>query len=325
MDPLYPLLKGVSRSFYLTLRVLPRELRPQISLAYLLARASDTVADTKVAPREKRLELLRRMREGRTKPVRELAADQGLPAERELLERLDECMELKASFSAADRELIDGLLDTVIGGQIFDLERFPGEDAGEVTALSDDAELDRYAFMVAGCVGEFWTRMCAAHLPGLSSWDVEAMARLGIRFGKGLQLVNVLRDIPRDLRIGRCYLPVADPRSLLDPGNFPRVRGEYARWLDIASDHLDAAWRYTLSIPSGLWRLRLACIWPVWIGVKTVALLREGNPLDPERVIMVPQAQTNWLLAESLLVCGSDSLLNRSYRRMRGRDRVGAT
>ena len=41
-----PLLRDVSRSFYLTLRVLPNAVRPQISVAYLLARASDTIADT---------------------------------------------------------------------------------------------------------------------------------------------------------------------------------------------------------------------------------------------------------------------------------------
>ena len=57
------LLREVSRSFYLSLRVLPAEVRPQISLAYLLARASDTVADTGIVARERRLELLRRMRE----------------------------------------------------------------------------------------------------------------------------------------------------------------------------------------------------------------------------------------------------------------------
>ena len=40
------LLQGVSRSFYLTLRVLPGSIRPQIGLAYLLARTTDTIADT---------------------------------------------------------------------------------------------------------------------------------------------------------------------------------------------------------------------------------------------------------------------------------------
>lgn len=315
-----PLLRGVSRSFYLSLRVLPKRLRPQISLAYLLARASDTVADTKVAPREKRLDLLREMREGRTSSLRELAAGQALAAERELLERLDECMALKASLSEEDQALISSLLDTIIGGQIFDLERFPGTDPGEplrVVALEDDAELDRYTYMVAGCVGEFWTRICAAHLRALRGWDLREMVPLGVRLGKGLQLVNVLRDVPRDLRIGRCYLPVADPARLLDPSAFPEVRSEYSRWLDAAVDHFDAGWRYTLALPVSLWRIRLACAWPIWIGLKTVALLRRANPLDPAVTVRVHQEETNRMLLRSALTCWHDKWLSEGYEKLR--------
>ncbi len=53
------LLKQVSRSFYLTLRILPDAIRPQIGLAYLLARATDTIADTSLVPVDRRLEALR--------------------------------------------------------------------------------------------------------------------------------------------------------------------------------------------------------------------------------------------------------------------------
>lgn len=53
-----PLLKSVSRSFYLTLRILPGGMREPIALAYLLARAADTIADTTLVAPEKRLELL---------------------------------------------------------------------------------------------------------------------------------------------------------------------------------------------------------------------------------------------------------------------------
>src|SRR5919201_3090379 len=53
------LLKQVSRSFYLTLAVLPASLRPQLGLAYLFARAADTIADTDVIDRSRRLDLLR--------------------------------------------------------------------------------------------------------------------------------------------------------------------------------------------------------------------------------------------------------------------------
>src|SRR5258706_6701884 len=57
------LLKQVARTFYLTLRILPRPVRWRVGLAYLLARATDTVADTSAVPIEDRLEKLRAMRE----------------------------------------------------------------------------------------------------------------------------------------------------------------------------------------------------------------------------------------------------------------------
>src|SRR5689334_12842529 len=57
------LLKQVSRSFYLTLRVLPNAIRPQIGLAYLLARATDTIADTEIVPVADRLQALHALRQ----------------------------------------------------------------------------------------------------------------------------------------------------------------------------------------------------------------------------------------------------------------------
>ena len=57
------LLKATARSFYLTLRVLPARVRPQIGLAYLLARTTDTVADTEIVPLAQRLAALQNLRE----------------------------------------------------------------------------------------------------------------------------------------------------------------------------------------------------------------------------------------------------------------------
>ncbi len=56
-----PILRSVSRSFYLSLRILPRPLRDPLSLAYLLARATDTIADTPVPPAELRIEALQNL------------------------------------------------------------------------------------------------------------------------------------------------------------------------------------------------------------------------------------------------------------------------
>jgi farnesyl-diphosphate farnesyltransferase len=309
------LLRDVSRSFYLTLRVLPREIRPQISLAYLLARASDTIADTQAVPRTERVELLREFLAGATRRIVPGAAD--TPAEKVLLERLDDCFVLLASFSEEDQRLIRALHQTIIQGQIFDLETFPGGTERELVALAGDEELDQYTYMVAGCVGEFWTKMCVAHLKPIRQWDAGKMCALGVRFGKGLQLVNILRDMPRDLRIGRCYLPVSRPQALLDPNDFARIEPQYTRWLDTAVDHLDAGWEYTMQIPSSLKRLRLACVWPIWIGLKTIARLRQANPLDPAQRIKVSRGEVYRLMASSSALAWSDAALTGKFHRLR--------
>ena len=150
-----------------------------------------------------------------------------------------------------------GVLATITEGQVFDLERFPGEDAASLTALETPDELDRYTYLVAGCVGEFWTVMHLAHRPRLAGWDRAVMCARGVRFGKALQLTNVLRDVPSDLRHGRCYLlarrltPLGlAPADLLDPGRTPRARPVVDWLLGQALAHYDEAWRYTLAIPA---------------------------------------------------------------------------
>src|SRR2546426_934843 len=53
-----PVLGRVSRSFYISIRLLPKKIREPAGLAYLLARATDTVADTVQVPALLRAEML---------------------------------------------------------------------------------------------------------------------------------------------------------------------------------------------------------------------------------------------------------------------------
>src|SRR6185312_5490297 len=94
----------------------------------------------------------------------------------------------------ADRVRVHAVLETIIEGQIQDLRVFPGENEGKLAALETREDLDRYTYLVAGCVGEFWTEVHVAHRPRLGHWDLPRMRALGVRLGKGLQLTNVLRD-----------------------------------------------------------------------------------------------------------------------------------
>jgi farnesyl-diphosphate farnesyltransferase len=308
------LLRDVSRSFYLTLRVLPSAIRPQISLAYLLARATDTIADTDLVPLESRLEALRLLRErilGNSKvPVNlgELTRHQSAPAERVLLERCEEAVHILETTPPEDRQRIRDVLSIITSGQELDLTRFAGADSRHVMALDTDSELDDYTWRVAGCVGEFWTHICRARLfPGAPLDDSSLLAN-GIRFGKGLQLVNILRDIPRDLANGRCYLPRQalakaglKPQDLFTASNETALRPLYNGYLDQAQAHLQAGWEYTNALPRGQVRLRLACAWPILIGAKTLAKLRRMAILDTSRRIKVSRAEVRNIMARTLL------------------------
>ena len=73
------------------------------------------------------------------------------------------------------------------------------------------------------------------------------MADLGVRFGKALQMTNVLRDVPTDLRIGRCYIPeewIQDvgltPLDLMDPANGAAARPALVRGLVSARTSKDS-------------------------------------------------------------------------------------
>ena len=209
------------------------------------------------------------------------------------------------------------MLTTIIGGQELDLRRFGSLGSTEshptnqkIIALETEAELDDYTYRVAGCVGGFWRKICRAHLFPNAKMDDELLMANGIRFGKGLQLVNILRDLPVDLRKGRCYLPSIEleearlmPEVLLSPANESKFYPFFNRYLDLAESHLNAGWDYTNSLPFGQVRARLACAWPILIGIKTITRLRASNILELQQGIKISRGEVYWILLLSVLGC----------------------
>jgi farnesyl-diphosphate farnesyltransferase len=312
----HDLLRATARSFYLTLRVLPARVRPQIGLAYLLARTTDTLADTEIVPPAQRLAALQQLRERildrASAPLNfsELAGQQGSPAEKLLLEKVEASLAALARLAPADRELVRRVLVIITEGQELDLRRFARPSADKITALATAAELDDYTYRVAGCVGEFWTRLCRAHLFPGANLDESRLLADGIRFGKGLQLVNILRDLPADLANGRCYLPLEKlalarltPETLLLPENEGRFLPLFRAHLDLAEAHLAAGWRYANSLPFGQFRVRLACAWPVLLGVKTTARLRAADVAGLRQRVKVPRGEVYAMMLGSALAC----------------------
>lgn len=330
------LLKGVSRSFYLTIRVLPGPLRVPIQLAYLLARAADTIADTPALPPDTRLEHLKRLRTrldcelNNTSPVDvnlALAQPVDNSAEERLLQNMPHLFTLLESMTETDRRNVKKTVVTLIQGMEFDLATFPTPESGRIGALDSMDDLENYTYLVAGCVGEFWTDVVIAHDYAAREWDRQRMAELGVRFGKALQMTNVIRDVPKDLRGGRCYVPREilepahlSPEGLLSPSILYEARPVLAALVKGTLAFYVSAEEYILATPRRSARLRLAMIWPVLIGLATLELLmRSPNWLDPENRIRVSRPWIYGMMIRSIPCAWSNTLFTSWTRHFRSR------
>lgn len=163
--------KHHAHTFALATRLLPRELRDDVYLLYMVCRTLDDLVDEHHPEAGIRLHQVRAWAEGHAPIGRE----------ERILERLFQ------RYPLMPREAIADFCD----GQAFDLQPKP---------IRDEAELDRYAYQVAGTVGRLMVAMLG---PTSASADTSGRA-LGI----AMQRTNILRDIDEDLQAGRIYLPV---------------------------------------------------------------------------------------------------------------------
>ncbi len=310
------LLAGVSRSFYLTLKALPGGLREPLSIAYLLARAADTIADTAPVDRGVRLsglhEFDRLVQANPRDPDGEREFSEAMRCdfvpgqtdadEAELMRRLPELFEAFHGLSPGGMSNTRGVLSPIVRGQILDIERFPAD--GSLRALDTAGELEEYTWLVAGCVGEFWTKLCQEEEPAAFSQDttLERMTELGRRYGQGLQLVNILRDIGKDFSMGRCYLPreeiesaglsVEDVRE--DPS---RLRPLCEKWQRTCREHLQCGVDYLESV--ALKRLRYAAALPLLIGFRTLALIESADWPARMQGVKISRGEVGKILVEA--------------------------
>ena len=329
------ILRSVSRSFYLSIRFLPVQLREPIALAYLLARATDSVADTQGISVPVRIETLKMLSDGiQGKASRDVVVDligafvqlQEKTNERQLLESLPDCLGWLNEIVQADRNDIRGVLEKITHGQMLDLQRFDPPTDGfavannsqEIPALGTAADLDEYTYLVAGCVGEFWTRLCFRHVRNFAMLSEDEMLALGKRYGMALQLINVLRDAGADLRAGRCYFPeyelnaahLATSQILSEPERFQPV---YRTWLEKAKTGFKSGMEYSRAIKNR--RVRAATVLPALIGARTLALLVAAGPMALQRTVKVPRSEVRAMILSLAVTLASRKSIDASWKR----------
>jgi farnesyl-diphosphate farnesyltransferase len=321
------ILRSVSRSFYLSIRFLPAQLREPIALAYLLARTTDTVADTTQISGSVRLETLRLLSNGIqgtasrdvvAKLIASFVSLQENASERQLLQSLPDCLAWLDRMEHVDRNDIRVVLEKITRGQMLDLQRF--DNPHEICALRTAADLDQYTYLVAGCVGEFWTHLCFRHARNFSSRSEDEMLALGKRYGMALQLINVLRDAGSDLRAGRCYFPehelsavhLAPSQVLSQPERFQPI---YRKWLEKAKAGLVSGMEYSRAIKNR--RVRAATVLPALIGARTLALLDAAGPAALQRTVKVARGEVRAMILSLVLTMVSRRKMDAMFDRVK--------
>jgi farnesyl-diphosphate farnesyltransferase len=319
------ILRSVSRSFYLSIRFLPPQLRQSVALAYLLARTTDAVADTAEISGSVRMETLKMLSNGiQGKASRDVVVNliasfvplQANTSERQLLESLPDCLGWLDQMEQADRNDIRVVLEKITRGQTLDLQRF--DNPQEIRALGAATDLNEYTYLVAGCVGEFWTRLCFRHVRHFASLSEDEMLALGKGYGMALQLINVLRDAGSDLRAGRCYFPeyeltaahLTASQILSEPERFQPI---YRTWLEKATSGLDCGMQYSRAIQNR--RVRAATVLPALIGARTLSLLDEAGASALQRTVKVPRREVRAMIVSVAITLASCRVFEAMFNR----------
>lgn len=206
-DRLYRLLDHSSRTFALSIPLLPEPLREQIALGYLVFRIADTIEDEGEAQQEQRInalgELYQCLRDDHR--VDQLLNDwlkNHPPDHRGYYKLLEQggwvIDQLHRQLPNATRHIRHYVGRTILG---------MAERLGNGEEQPDGIPGVRaYCYSVAGIVGELCTELFVLHHPPLTSAR-ERLMEYSVAFGKALQLVNILRDQGVDLAAGRRFVP----------------------------------------------------------------------------------------------------------------------
>jgi farnesyl-diphosphate farnesyltransferase len=333
------LLPEVSRTFAVSIQNLSTELRTAVCIAYLLCRIVDTVEDDPRLPADSRWPLFDAFDATLSSAAKGSASFEfedlakraalGVGAEFELCLNSGAVFRAYAAQPANVREIIAPRLLQMSHGMRGYCERAALEGRLRIRDLPD---LELYCYYVAGTVGELLSDLFLCACPLEPNRRAELIAR-AVRFGLGLQLVNILKDVAEDSERGACYLPqsYADAEGLelsrlFDPDQRERGLRVLRALARRAREHLLAAQEYTLLWPltAAGREVRLFCAGPLALALGTLREIEHGDDVfrndrapTVTRSFVVRTLEQMWRAVAASDQADSDRLLNALFERAR--------
>jgi len=313
------LLEGVSRTFALTIPQLPEKLYGAVANAYLLCRIVDTIEDeVSLSPGQKKYfcsEFIDIVKTGtNSEPfaveLAPLLSSQTSPAEHTLIHVLPRVIQITHKFDPDQIEALACCVETMAEGMpIFQAQDLHG-------GLPTLADMDRYCYYVAGCVGEMLAKLFCHYSPEIAQHKDELLS-LSVSFGQGLQMTNILKDIWDDAERGVCWLPQDiftetgfDLKTLTPETNEQSFRKGLEHLISIAHSHLHNALRYTLLLPAHETGIRNFCLWALGMAVLTLKKIKQNLDFNNSDQVKITRNSVKATILSTRLVGRSNMMLS---------------
>jgi len=293
------ILGSVSRTFALTIPLLPPTIEIVIGNTYLLCRIVDTIEDaTELSPQEKHV-------------LSKLFLDAVLGnISVELF--VAPCLDALRGYANVDE--LDLIAHTPIVLRI--LHTLPERDQAAISrcvsimsegmshfhhlqnpkGLRDLAEFEEYCYVVAGVVGELLTTIFGHYSPEFAK-KISGHEQLAIHFGQALQMTNILKDSPADGARGVSWQPAQMSQTEL---------------LKIAYDKLQDSLSYILLIPKNEVGMRRFCLLAFGLAVMTLEKIATGKEFS-KQVEMKLSRNTVWVFYGFTRLAASNDFLMKSF------------
>ncbi len=312
------ILQHVSRTFALTIPQLPEPLCTVVGNAYLLCRIADTIEDDKSMSAESKKEYAERFIEvvqgnkdsgSFAVALFPLLSATATEAEHDLIANTAPVIRITHSFNQRQRAALERCVKIMADGMVL------YQDAETLDGVADQKDMDQYCYYVAGVVGEMLTELFCDHSPEIDAQRDEMM-ELGVSFGQGLQMTNILKDIWEDHDRGACWLP----RDIFEkhgvdirhktPGEMPQgFNDALIELLGVAHAHVYNALRYTLMIPEKEKGLRKFCLWALGMAVLTLEKIRQKPDFTLGQEVKISRRSVKATILLTSLFVGQNKIL----------------
>ena len=302
-DELYQrsILESVSRTFALTIPLLPNGLEKVVGNTYLLCRIVDTIEDaTCVDPTTKQELSTLFIKTVLDHSLSEQFVRECLIAlinhpnhnEKDLIENIPRVLRVLQSCDEKQRHAVAKCVQIMSEGMSYFHIR------QNQIGLEGLQEFEKYCYVVAGVVGEMLTTLFALHSPAFAK-AISGKESLAIAFGQALQMTNILKDSPEDQLRGVSWKPKGLGQTDL---------------LVIAHQKLEDSLRYICCIPKSEPGIRQFCFLAFGLAVMTLKQIAQRQTLQGGAEVKLTRGQVSRFYIFTKLAVRSDFLMGLFFR-----------